>query len=104
MLSIPHSNTSLNIPKELINEVEIQINKIRVHYLFSETYHINEFIDDCCATFKILDQEKQIIAEAKLNILKQFSVHESSELTAEKQYRNIILVSPRFKEIQLEVN
>lgn len=84
-------------------EMVITVNKLRVHYFFSETRNIQNFIDNALVTFKLLDANKKIIAEAKSNVLRNFVIHARNILNAEKELQKISLFTTKFQRLQIEV-
>lgn len=68
---------------EIFSDDEININKIRVHYFFSENNNIEDFLKKFSANIKLFNKEKHLVAE--------------------KQYERIVMCTPKMRTMNLEV-
>jgi len=89
--------------EEIISDKEITVNKLRIHYFFSESRDISEFANKFYMELRLLNGDKEVVAQGKTKIFKDFMLLRNSEMKAEKTYKQIIMHTSESQLLYLDV-
>ncbi len=88
---------------DCLSETGIKVNRMRVNYFFSETRNISEFLDKCTVELKFVNGDREVVAQARSRLFKDFQLHLHEDMGAEKVYKRIVLYTSKLQIIQLDV-
>ena len=81
----------------------LQINKMRVHYFFSNSGNVDDFYKNATVQLTLLDSNSKLLAEGKSALFKNFCVRGGGEIKAEKLFIRVLLHTTKMESYTFDV-